>query len=119
MLRSDQYVNSNSLFTRYEIEGEPLEITVEEKTTRYRNKDWPTRYIHWKGLHRIERRGETFLADRSMVADSGPKLGVSVLYTRHPEVPYTKEERLAGRERINRVVQDLFGCRVIWDTEIE
>ena len=117
MARSDQYEHQNKLFMRFEIEGEALTITETERTTSYRGKDWPTRRVRWKGLHRIRFGDEEYLADESMVFDSGPKLGVSVVVTRHREVPFTAEERAAGRANINRVMRDLFGFDVIWPDE--
>ena len=114
MGRSDQYMNCNKLFQRFEIEGESLTITEKMTTTPYRGKDWPTRCIRWKGVHRIKHGDEEYLAVNTVVFDSGPKLGVSVTVERKREVPYTAEEIAAGRANIERVMMDLFGCEVIW-----
>lgn len=117
MLRSDQYEHQRKIFTRYELEGEPVVITEKMITTHYRGKDWPTRQIRWTGVHKIRYGDEEYLADGSVVSDSGPKLGVTVVKERHREVPFTPEERAAGRERINRVMREIFGCDVIWPEE--
>ena len=52
-----------------------------------------------------------------MVCDAGPKVGVSVMTERAPEVPYTPEERAAGRERIRQAVERIYGCRCYWRDE--
>lgn len=114
MGRSDQYMNCNELFQRFEIEGEPLTVKEWTTTTPYRGKDWPTRCIRWKGVHRIRHGDREYLAQHSVVFDSGPKLGVSVTVEEKREVPFTPEEIAAGRANIERVMMDLFGCVVIW-----
>lgn len=112
MAQQDRYITQNRPFIRTEIEGEKLVITRRQRTTPYRGKDWPTACIRWRGLHRIQFGEEEFLADESEVSDSGPKLGVSVVVTRHRDVPPTREEIEANRENINRVLRQICGCEV-------
>lgn len=115
MGRSDQYMNCNKLFQRFELEGEPLIITEKQSVTRYRHEDLPTVCIRWKGLHRIRHGEEEYLADESVVFDSGPKLGVSVTVTRHSDTVITKEERQANRDQIDAVMMQICGRRVDWE----
>ncbi|WP_160662554.1 hypothetical protein [Colidextribacter sp. OB.20] len=102
-------------FTRWELEGQPVEVEETQRTTLYRHKDYPTRCVRWTGLH-LTKYGD--LPEQqsmgSLVSDAGPKCGVSVVTERAPEVPYTSEERAAGRERIRQAVEKIYGCRCEW-----
>lgn len=113
----DQYMTQGKIFARQELAGEPLDIDHTDKTTRYRGKDWPTACTRWKGLHQVRFGEESFLADESMVFDSGPKLGVTVVVARHPDRPATEAERAAGREEVCRKIGAIFGCRCYWNNE--
>lgn len=119
MARIEQYEHQHTLFVRTEIDGQPLAITVKHTSTMYRGKACPTETIRWKGLHKVRFGDKEQLADESMIFDSGPKLGVSVCVTPHPEVEPTAEERAANRERIREVCRDIFGCRAIFPDEKE
>ena len=41
--------------------------------------------------------------DRSMTMDLGPKLGTSLGYELHREIPFTEEEKEEGRRRVKEV----------------
>ena len=110
-LRKESYPNSNDIFTRTEIEGKLLTVTEAESTTHYRGKDVPTHTSRWVGVHWVQLGAdqEPFLAAQSMIWDAGPKLGISVCFTRCPERPPTEEERAANRERMRKMFRDAFG----------
>ena len=116
MARQDQYISQNKIFSRFEIEGESLTVTEFDRTSRSGRKAEPVTCIRWVGLHRIRYGDEEFLADRSMacVAGEGGKKGVSILVTRHPDVPFTEADRAENRKNIDRLLRDAFGCQVNW-----
>lgn len=117
-MRCEQYPHQHSTFRRWEIEGEALVVTSRISVTPYRGKDVPTTQIRWVGQHWCQMGDkEPYLADQSMIFDAGPKLGVTVCVTPHPETPPTEEERAATRARINEVCLDLFGRRAIFPGE--
>lgn len=117
-MRQEQYETQKQIFIRSELPGEPLEVTVKQKSTSYRGRLWPTMCIRWRGLHRIQFGEMDFLAVESMVSNSGPTVGVSTAWTRQPERPPTEEERAAVRANFERLMLETFGCKVIWpDTE--
>lgn len=117
MVRQDQYISQNKLFARWEIEGEQLTVTELQRTTGTQRRPEPVTCIRWVGLHRIRYGDEEFLADRSMVcvAGEGGKKGVTLLVTRHPDVPFTEAEKEEERKNIDRLLTDMFGLRVNWD----
>lgn len=105
-------------FTRWELEDQPVEVEEKQRTTLYRHKDYPTRCVRWTGLHLTKYGDQPEQKSLgSMVCDAGPKVGVSVMTERAPEVPYTPEERAAGRERIRQAVERIYGCRCEWKTK--
>lgn len=108
MLRTDCHRSQGKDFIRTEIEGEPLEIIEKERTTLWRKKERPTACVVWLGRHMVRWGGETFVAEGSMTADAGPRIGCSVVVHRAPEVPYTEEEKAAGREHIRRVASHIY-----------
>ena len=116
MARQDQYISQNKLFTRWEIDGEPLTVTELQRMTGTQRRPEPVTCIRWVGLHRIRYGDDEFLADRSMVcvAGEGGKKGVSILVTRHPEIPFTEADRAETRKNIDRLLRDAFGCQVNW-----
>ena len=116
MARQDQYISQNKIFSRFEIEGEPLTVTEFERISQGGRRAEPVTCIRWVGLHRICYGDEEFLADRSMacVAGEGGKKGVSILVTRHPDVPCTEADRAENRKNIDRLLRDAFGCQVNW-----
>lgn len=105
-------------FTRWELEGQPVEVEEKQRTTPYRGKDYPTRCVRWTGLHLTKYGNQPEQRSLgSLVSDAGPKVGISVVTERAPEVPYTLEERAAGRERIRQAVERIYGCRCYWKDE--
>ena len=118
MARAEQYQNCSPVFSRWEIEGEHLEVSEQESATLYRGKDCPTKVVLWVGLHWIRfGDSEPILADRSMVFDSGPSLGASVCYTRHPDVMPTAEERAENRRHLKMLCMELYGRVAVWPDE--
>lgn len=102
-------------FTRWELEDQPVAVAQKDKTTSYYQKDYPTHCVRWTGLHLTQYGGQPVKrAMGSQVCDAGPKVGVSVAVELAPEVPYTREEREASRERIRRTVEQIYGCRCEW-----
>lgn len=102
-------------FTRWELDGQLVEIEEKQKTTPYRHKDYPTRCVRWTGLHLTKYGDQPEQRSLgSLVSDAGPKLGISVVTERAPEVPYTPEEVEASRERIRQAVERIYGCRCEW-----
>lgn len=105
-------------FTRWELEDQPVEVEEKQRTTPYRHKDYPTRCVRWTGLHLTKYGDQPEQKSLgSMICDAGPKVGVSVMTERAPEIPYTPEERAAGRERIRQAVERIYGCRCEWKTK--
>lgn len=117
-LRTETYPHQLSVCTREEIEGHPLEVTCWETTTRYRGRDCPTHVILWKGVHWMKLGDQPpFLVERSMIHDSGPKLGVTLQYTRCPETPVTAEERAENRRRAKEICMETFGRMLVYPDE--
>lgn len=105
-------------FTRWELEGQPVEVEEKQRITVYCHKDYPTRCVRWTGLHLTKYGNQPEQRSMgSLVSDAGPKLGISVVTERAPEVPYTPEERAAGRERIRRTIERIYGCECHWINE--
>lgn len=102
-------------FTRWELENQPVAVAEKDKTTSYYHKDYPTHCVRWTGLH-LTQYGEQPVkrAMGSQVCDAGPKVGISVAVELAPDAPYSQEEREAGRERIRRAVEQIYGCRCEW-----
>lgn len=116
MGRSEHY-NTNGEGTeihRYEIEGEELVITEKMKTTPWRKKDWPTRVIRWKGVHRFQWGDIDKLVGESVICDAGP-LGISA--SSSPPDYSTEEERAANRAEVCRRIGAIFGCKCYWNDE--
>ena len=66
-------------FTRWELEGQPVEVEEEQTTTHYGNKDYPTRCVRWTGLHFAQYGNRPVIrAQGSQICDAGSKLGTSV-----------------------------------------
>ena len=118
-MRQEQYETQKQIFIRTELPGEPLNVTVKQKSTSYRGRPWPTTCIRWRGLHRIQFGEMDFLAVESMVSDSGPTVGVSTAWTRKPERLSTEEERAAARANFERLMLETFGCKVNWPDKIK
>lgn len=113
MGRYEHYILSGGVeLFRYELEGEPLLVTeTEGRSFRARGKVWTTRNIRWKGRHRFRWGDLDKVVQESVVHDSGA-IGVSATSVEPTE--FTREARLAGRERSGRVIREQFGCEVIW-----
>lgn len=103
-------------FTRWELEDQPpVAVEEKQKTTPYRRKDVPTLCVRWTGLHLTQYGNQPVKrAMGSQICDAGPKVGISVAVELAPEVPYTPEERAAGREKIRKAVEQIYGCRCEW-----
>lgn len=112
-MRSDTYISQNQTVTRTELPGKPLEILEWTRTTRHRNKDWPTRVVHWVGLHSLRIGGEEITAVRSTVSDAGC-VGVSVVYTKPFEVEPTQEDRERTRQNLQRVAAQAMYDQGLW-----
>ncbi len=99
-----EFVNSNRQCRRWELDGQPLEVITKEITTPYRGTDYPTVVSIWKGLHKLDDGRKIWLVDKSATFDAGPKLGVTLTFSEHPEVSPTEEERRANRANLNAVI---------------
>lgn len=103
MERTDVFQNQNMTCRRVELPGQPVEIIVKVKTMIHKGKEIPETIVIWQGRHRLILGDRELDVDRSMTMDLGPKMGISLGYTEHQEVPYTEEEREEGRRRIKEV----------------
>ena len=119
-MREEHYIHQNKTLVRCQIAGEEPVVTEKHRVTRYRNKDWPTTCIRWKGLHILRLGDEEITAAESVVTDAGPCVGVSLVFERPRDVPPTREETQASRDNINRVLRQICGCEVTdWGKEID
>ena len=103
MERTDVFQHQNMTCRREELPGQPVEIIVKVKTMTYKGKEIPKTIVIWQGRHRLILGDRELDVDRSMTMDLGPKMGISLGYTEHQEVPFTEEEKEAGRRRIKEV----------------
>ena len=103
MERTDVFRHQNMTCRREELPGRPVEIIVKVMTSSYKGKEIPKTIVDWRGRHRLILGDRELDVDRSMTMDLGPKLGISLGYELHREVPFTEEEREEGRRRIKEV----------------
>lgn len=87
--------------------------TVEEGYETENGKTFKTTLIRRTGLARYIRRGRESLADMATFHDCG-KLGMSCTYTDHRAVPYTEEEKAAGRRHIQEVAAQILVDQGLW-----
>ena len=95
MERTDVFQNQNMTCRRVELPGQPVEIVVKVKPMEYKGKEITKTIVDWRGRHRL------ILGDREL--DVEPKLGLSLGYELHREVPFTEEEKEEGRRRVKEV----------------
>lgn len=112
-MRSDEYISANKTVRRTELPGQPLEVFEWERTTRHQNKDWPTRVVHWAGLHRLQIGEREFISERSTISDTG-HLGVSIMHSEPPDTEPTQEERERNREIIQKVAVKAMYDQGLW-----
>ena len=114
MERTDVFQNQNMTCRRVELPGQPVEIVVKEKTMEYQGREIPKVVRDWKGRHLLILGDQELDVDRSMTIDLGPKLGLSLGYELHREVPFTEEEREEGRRRVKEVATQILIRAGIW-----
>lgn len=114
MLREEHFEHQNEHCYRREMEGEPLEITVEQCMGTYNGKPCPRELRRWKGRHWLVLGDKRLDVDESQLVDYGPKLGISVSDVLHREVPFTQEEREEGRRRVIEVATQVLIRAGIW-----
>ena len=114
MERTDVFRNQNMTCRREELPGQPVEIIVKVKTVTINGKELPTTIVIWQGRHRLILGDQELDVDRSMTMDLGPKLGLSLGYELHREVPFTEEEREEGRRRVKEVATQILIRAGIW-----
>ena len=90
MLQVEEFQHQNKTCYRKELEGCPVEITESTRQAKIGNMEY-TRHLN-----------------------CGPKLGVSVACTPHREVPFTEEEREAGRRHVIEVATQLMIRAGVW-----
>lgn len=112
-MRSDNYISSNKTVRRTELPDQPLEVFEWERTTHHQNKDWPTRVVHWSGLHLIQIGDMEILVTRSTISDTGP-VGVTVVYTKPPDAEPTQDERERNRKIIQKVAAQAMYDQGLW-----
>lgn len=103
MEREEQFENQNRICRRRELPGCPVEIVVKEKMMEWQGKEIPKIVRDWKGRHLLILGEQELDVDRSLTVDLGPKIGVSLGFKLHQEVPFTEEEKEEGRRRIKEV----------------
>ncbi len=114
MLREESFEHQNRTCYRRELEGCPVEITESTRQAKIGNMEYTRHLKRWKGRHLLILGDEVKDVDESLVTDCGPKLGVAVACTPHREVPFTEEEREAGRKRVIEVATQLMIRAGIW-----
>ena len=114
MLRKDEFRHNNETCFRQEVEGCPVEITESSCQATLGKLEYTRHLKRWKGRHLLVIGDEVEDVDESLVTDCGPKLGVSVACTPHREVPFTEEEREAGRKHVIEVATQLMIRAGIW-----
>lgn len=113
-MKSDQFVHQKKPCARVELDDQPVTVTTTVGSTTYRGQEYETIKARWKGCHLLRIGEEEFLVDESMTFDAGPRLGVTLVFERHREVPFTEEECAAGRAHILRVATDVLVGQGIW-----
>ena len=103
MERTDVFQNQNMTCRRVELPGQPVEIVVKVKPMEYKGKEITKTIVDWRGRHRLFLGDQELDVDRSMTMDLGPKLGTSLGYELHREIPFTEEEKEEGRRRVKEV----------------
>ena len=114
MERTDMFRNQNMTCRRVELPGQPVEIIVKVKPTTYKGKEITKTITDWRGRHRLFLGEREVDVDRSMTMDLGPKLGISLGYELHQEVPFTEEEKEEGRRRVKEVATQILIRAGIW-----
>lgn len=114
MERIDVFEHQNMTCYRKELPGCPVEIIIKERTELYRGKQIQKTITDWRGRHLLILGDEQLDVDRSMTTDRGKKLGVSLGYELHREIPFTEEEREAGRQRVREVATQVLIRAGIW-----
>ena len=110
----EEFRHQNKACYRQELEGCPVEITETARTALLDGTAYDRRARRWKGRHLLVIGEDVQDVDESLVTDCGPKLGVTVACTPHREVPFTEEEREAGRQRVIQVATQLMIRAGIW-----
>ena len=95
MVRVEEFYHQSMACCRRELEGCPVEVTVESRQSLYQGKAHTRTLRRWSGLHLLTVGEEVREVDESLVTDWGPKLGISLACTPHREAPVTKAEREA------------------------
>ena len=114
MLRVEEFQHQNQTCYRKEKEGCPVVVTEQSYQATLGKLEYTRRPARWKGRHLLIIGDQTMDVDESLVTDCGPKLGVSVGYELHREIPFTEEERAAGRERVIELATQLMIRAGIW-----
>ena len=114
MLRIEEFRHQNKTCYRKELEGCPVEITESSYQATLGKLEYTRRLKRWKGRHLLIIGDEVQDVDESLLTDCGPKLGISVACTPHQEVPFTEEEREAGRRHVIEVATQLMIRAGIW-----
>ena len=114
MLRVEEFQHQNKTCYQKELEGCPVEITEQSYQATLGKLEYTRHLKRWKGRHLLVIGDEVEDVDESLVTDCGPKLGVSVACTPHREVPFTEEEREAGRRHVIEVATQLMIRAGIW-----
>lgn len=102
-----EFMNSNRICRRWELDGRPVQVIEKQGTTPYRGVDHPTVITIWKGLHMLDTGRGIWQVDQSTTCDAGPKLGTALIYDVHPAVPATEEERQANRRALDLVIRQI------------
>lgn len=114
MLREEKFWHQNRTCFRRELEGCPVEVIDSSYPARLGAQEYTRHLIRWRGRHQLVLGDEVRDVDESLVTDCGPKLGVSVAFTPHREIPFTEEEREEGRRRVVEVATQLMIRAGIW-----
>lgn len=114
MLRVEEFQHQNKTCYRKELEGCPVVITETVRQAMLDGKEYTRKGRRWKGRHLLIIGDAVHDVDESLVTDCGQKLGVSVASTAHREVPFTEEEREAGRKRVIELATQLMIRAGIW-----
>ena len=98
MLRVEEFQHQNQTCYRKELEGcPPVAVTVQSYQATLGKLEYTRRPVRWKGRHLLIIGDQTMDVDESLVTDCGPKLGVSVGYELHREIPLPRKSgRKAG-----------------------
>lgn len=89
--------------------------TVEHTEMMLCGKLMPVTITRLEGLFEYQDAdGSIHLADGASIMDFGPKLGVIRAYDKHPDVPFTEEEKAAGRAQICAVATQAMTEQGLW-----